>query len=62
KVDVIGMIGASVNLNISEIIREASKIVGGSGGGRGRLARGGGPRTEKTEEMLNKIKNLINQK
>ncbi len=61
KVDILGMIGESVNLDISGIIREASKIVGGSGGGKGRLARGGGPNTEKTEEMLNKIESLIKQ-
>jgi alanyl-tRNA synthetase len=61
KVDVIGMVGESTNLNISEIIKEASKIVGGSGGGKGRLARGGGPKIEKMEEMLEKIESLIKQ-
>ncbi|MFB0560694.1 MAG: alanine--tRNA ligase [Candidatus Lokiarchaeia archaeon] len=61
KVDILGMIGESVNLDIGRIIREASKIVGGSGGGKGRLARGGGPKIEKTEEMLKKIESLIEQ-
>lgn len=61
KVDVVGMIGKSVNLDISEIIKEASKVVGGSGGGKGRLARGGGPKTEKIQEMLSKIESLIKQ-
>ncbi len=61
KVEIMGMIGKSVNLDIGAIIREASKIVGGSGGGKGRLARGGGPKIEKTEEMLNKIESLIKQ-
>jgi alanyl-tRNA synthetase len=55
------MVGESTNFNISEIIKEASKIVGGSGGGKGRLARGGGPKIEKMEEMLEKIESLIKQ-
>ncbi|MGQ9719940.1 MAG: alanine--tRNA ligase [Candidatus Jordarchaeum sp.] len=59
KVDIIGMIGESVNIDINGIIREASKIVNGSGGGKGRLARGGGPKVEKTGEMLNNIEDLI---
>jgi alanyl-tRNA synthetase len=61
KVDVIGMVGESVTLNISEIIKEASKIVGGSGGGKGRLARGGGPKIDKVEEMLKKIESLMKE-
>ncbi|MBI5681470.1 MAG: alanine--tRNA ligase [Methanobacterium sp.] len=47
-------------VKINEIIREASGILGGGGGGRPNLAQGAGPKTEKMREALsfafNKLK------
>ncbi len=38
--------------NASEIVKEASKIVGGSGGGRPDMAQAGGTKPEKIEDVL----------
>ena len=46
-------------IKINEIIKEASQILGGGGGGRPNLAQGAGKNKEKMEEALNKAFNMI---
>ena len=46
-------------MKINEIIKEASQILGGGGGGRPNLAQGAGKNKEKMEETLNKAFNMI---
>ena len=46
-------------IKINEIIKEASQILGGGGGGRHNLAQGAGKNKEKMEEALNKAFNMI---
>jgi len=46
-------------VNAAEIVREASAIVGGGGGGRPNFAQGGGTRPEKLKEALEKIEEVL---
>jgi alanyl-tRNA synthetase len=42
----------SLHIDCSEIIKEASKILGGSGGGKKTLAQGGGPLSGSVTEVI----------
>ncbi|MEW6171059.1 MAG: DHHA1 domain-containing protein, partial [Candidatus Omnitrophota bacterium] len=50
------------NLNASNLIKEVSQLVGGSGGGRSDFAQGSGKFIEKLNEALDKGLNLIEEK
>ncbi len=43
---------ADLDLDVSALLKEACRIVGGGGGGRPHAAQGGGPRADKVEEAL----------
>ncbi len=60
RVALVGAVG-DVNLNISSILNDLAKIVGGRAGGRGQLAQGGGPDVSKFDEMLAKAKTLLEE-
>ncbi|NPD89470.1 MAG: alanine--tRNA ligase [Asgard group archaeon] len=62
KIVIVGVKTPSSSADISGIIKELSLIAGGSGGGKGDLAIGGGPNTEKIDEILNKIEDIITSK
>ncbi len=49
-------IAAKDKVNIGNYVREASKILGGGGGGKFDFAKGGGKNPEKVEEALEKTK------
>ncbi len=42
-----------------KIIKEIAGIVGGSGGGRPDMAQAGGTKTDKIDEALNKVRELL---
>jgi alanyl-tRNA synthetase len=46
-------------VNANEIIREASAIIGGGGGGRPNFAQGGGTRIEKLQEAVKKAEGAL---
>ncbi|MBS7616701.1 alanine--tRNA ligase [Candidatus Bathyarchaeota archaeon] len=46
-------------VNASEMVKEASKIIGGGGGGRPNFAQGGGTRVEKLQEAVEKAKEIL---
>jgi alanyl-tRNA synthetase len=48
-------------VDASEIAREASKIIGGGGGGRVDFAQGGGPQTEKLQEAIRKAEEVLRE-
>lgn len=64
--DVSIVIKATKNLvsdfNASDTIKEISKIVDGGGGGRPDMAQAGGKNPEKIGDMINKFKEILNQK
>ena len=60
RVALVGAVG-DVNLQISNILNDLAKIVGGRAGGRGQLAQGGGPDVNKFDEMLAKAKTLLEE-
>ena len=62
KIVIVGVKTPSSSADISGIVKELSLIAGGSGGGKGDLAIGGGPNTEKIDEILNKTKEIIKSK
>jgi len=54
-----------MGINAATIVKEASKVLGGGGGGKPDLAQGGGPKVDKIEEALKKsvevIRSLISE-
>ncbi|MEM3153448.1 MAG: alanine--tRNA ligase [Candidatus Bathyarchaeia archaeon] len=46
-------------VNAAEIVREASEIIGGGGGGRTNFAQGGGTKPEKLKEALEKVEEVL---
>ena len=53
---------ARVDLDMSEIIRIASGIVGGGGGGRPEMAQGGGPDVQSLPDALEFVRNIVKQR
>jgi alanyl-tRNA synthetase len=45
--------------NAGDIIKKIAPVVGGSGGGRSDMAQAGGPKPEKLEEALKKLKEIL---
>jgi len=48
-----------VDLDASAIVKQASVIFGGSGGGRPNMAQGGGPNGSKVEEVLRSAREMV---
>ncbi|MBU0976510.1 alanine--tRNA ligase, partial [Patescibacteria group bacterium] len=46
-------------LNVGNIIKEISKIAGGSGGGRAEMATGGGKDISKLDKALQEVENIV---
>ena len=46
-------------VNANEIVKEASKVIGGGGGGKPNFAQGGGTRTEKLSEAIKKAEEML---
>ncbi|MEM2953418.1 MAG: alanine--tRNA ligase [Candidatus Bathyarchaeia archaeon] len=46
-------------VNATEIVKEASAIIGGGGGGRPNFAQGGGTRIERLQEAIKKVEETI---
>jgi len=54
-----GKVALKKGANANEIVREASAIIGGGGGGRPNFAQGGGTRTEKLAEAIKKTEEIL---
>ncbi len=50
---------ASEKIGASELVKEVSRVLGGSGGGNNRFAQGGGKETAKLDEAIRKAELLI---
>jgi len=50
-----GKVAIEKGINANEIVREASKIIGGGGGGKPNFAQGGGTHVEKLLEAIKKV-------
>ncbi|MHA1399436.1 MAG: alanine--tRNA ligase [Candidatus Heimdallarchaeaceae archaeon] len=59
KAAIVGIKTPNLEINISSIINKLSKLVGGSGGGKGDTAMGGGPKIEAIDEVLEKAIEII---
>ncbi|MEM1722231.1 MAG: alanine--tRNA ligase [Candidatus Jordarchaeales archaeon] len=59
KVEVVGMRGNKVPVDVSAIVREISVVVGGSGGGKENIAMGGGELVEKIDEAMRRALELL---
>ncbi|MBY9000781.1 MAG: alanine--tRNA ligase [Candidatus Heimdallarchaeota archaeon] len=59
KVVLVGARNEKLDFDIVKLIRELSKIAGGSGGGKGEVAVGGGPSIDKIPEILEQAKEII---
>ena len=62
KILIVGSKTPTSDLDISGIVQEMSTILGGSGGGKGDIAIGGGPKTDKLPEVLEKANRIIESK
>jgi len=49
-------------VDASEIVREASAVLGGGGGGKANFAQGGGPRLDRLSEAVEKVERLLARK
>ena len=54
-----GSIASERGVNANEIVREASTILGGGGGGRPNFAQGGGTKIEKLAEAIKKTEEML---
>ncbi|MEM2046508.1 MAG: alanine--tRNA ligase [Candidatus Jordarchaeales archaeon] len=59
KVEVVGMKGEAVDVDLSTIVRDVAGVVGGAGGGKGKIAMGGGDLVEKIDEATEKARELL---
>ncbi|MGQ9530980.1 MAG: alanine--tRNA ligase [Candidatus Bathycorpusculaceae bacterium] len=55
----VGKTALEKGVNASEIVREASAIIGGGGGGKPNFAQGGGTKVEKIKEAIRKAEETI---
>lgn len=51
-----------VDIDCREIVKEAAKIVGGSGGGKPDMAQGGGPNADKIEKAMETAKKMVEER
>jgi len=54
-----GKLALKKGVNANEIVKEASEIIGGGGGGRPNFAQGGGTKTEKLSEAVKKAEETL---
>jgi alanyl-tRNA synthetase len=54
-----GKVALKKGVNANEIVREASEIIGGGGGGKPNFAQGGGTKTEKLSEAVKKAEEIL---
>lgn len=59
KAEVVGMKGEAVDVDLSTIVRDVAGVVGGAGGGKGKIAMGGGDLVEKIDEATEKARELL---
>jgi alanine--tRNA ligase len=59
RVTLVGARNIELDFDIVAVIKELSKIAGGSGGGKGEVAIGGGPAIDKIPDILIKAKEII---
>ncbi len=52
RVGVVGMTGKLVDVDVPMVVRKVAEVVGGSGGGKGKVAMGGGTRLDKVGEAV----------
>jgi alanyl-tRNA synthetase len=52
----------AIDLDCREIVKSAAKLMGGSGGGKAKLAQGGGPLIEMVEKAIEQAKKLAIEK
>jgi alanyl-tRNA synthetase len=45
--------------NANVIIKEATRLTNGSGGGRGQMAQGGTQELDQVDEMIKKVKEML---
>jgi alanyl-tRNA synthetase len=57
-----GKIAVEKGVNASEVIRDPAAIIGGGGGGRPNFAQGGGTRTERLSEAVEKAEETVIKK
>ncbi|MHA1801210.1 MAG: alanine--tRNA ligase [Candidatus Heimdallarchaeaceae archaeon] len=59
RVTLVGARNKKLDFDIVAVIKELSKIAGGSGGGKGDVAIGGGSEVDKIPDILNQTKEII---
>ncbi|UJG41986.1 MAG: alanine--tRNA ligase [Candidatus Heimdallarchaeum aukensis] len=59
KAIIVGMKSPNTQIDIVKIVKDISEMLGGSGGGKGELARGGGSKAEMISEAIEKTKQLL---
>jgi alanyl-tRNA synthetase len=52
----------SIDLDCREVVKSAAKLMGGSGGGKAKLAQGGGPLIEMVKKAIDRAKKLVIEK
>jgi alanyl-tRNA synthetase len=57
-----GKTAVEKGVNADEVVRESAAVVGGGGGGRPNFAQGGGTRTEKLAEAIQKTEETVRKK
>jgi alanyl-tRNA synthetase len=57
-----GKIAVEKGVNADEVVKETAKIVGGGGGGRPNFAQGGGTRSERLAEAVQKAEETLRRK
>jgi alanyl-tRNA synthetase len=62
KISIVGGVSGNIGIDASEFVREISKFLGGSGGGRKDFAEGGGKIKKSKEEIIKFAEKLISRK
>jgi alanyl-tRNA synthetase len=57
-----GKLALKKGVNANEVVREASEIIGGGGGGKPNFAQGGGTKTEKLSEAVKKAEETLRKR
>jgi len=61
KGKILGKKGPESKINIKEPVEKAAEIMGGSAGGNENEVKGGGPKTQKSKEAYEKIKEILKE-
>jgi alanyl-tRNA synthetase len=57
-----GKIALEKGVSADEVVKESAAIIGGGGGGRPSFAQGGGTRTERLPEAVQKAEETVRKK